>query len=87
MAGLLFMGLTRLAPRTRVRYGDYLEDNPSGRKLTTRDKQRSSLSALLWRRYLRWAVIDDKAEFQESELAALKPTLLVAEWNALEAES
>ena len=30
--------------------------------------------------------IDDKAEFQESELAALKPTLLVADWNALEVE-
>ena len=29
---------------------------------------------------------DDKAEFQESELAALKPTLLVAEQNSLEAE-
>ena len=32
------------------------------------------------------AAIDDKAEFQESELAALKPTLLVADWNALEVE-
>ena len=28
---------------------------------------------------------DDKAELQESELAALKPTLLMADWNAAEA--
>ena len=32
------------------------------------------------------AAVDDKAEFQESELAALKPTLLVVDWNALEVE-
>ena len=29
---------------------------------------------------------DDKAELQEFEPTALKPTLLVADWNALEAE-
>ena len=29
---------------------------------------------------------DDKAELQDSELAALKPTLLVADWNAAEAD-
>ena len=31
------------------------------------------------------SAIDDKAEFQESESTALKPTLPVADWNALEA--
>ena len=35
---------------------------------------------------LQTAAFDDKAKFQESELAALKPTLLVADWNALEVE-
>ena len=70
MAGLLFMGLTRLTPRTRVRYGDYSENKPSGRKLTTRDKQRSSRSALLSRRYLRWAVIDDKAAIEGRQVDA-----------------
>ena len=82
-AGLLFMGLTRLAPHARMRYGDCSENKPSGRKLTTRDKQRSSRSALLSRRYLRWAVIDDKAELQIFNLDALERTLTIKNTHPL----
>ena len=75
-AGLLFISLTRLAPRAGVRYGDCSEIKPSGRKLTTRDKQWSSCSALFSRRYLRWAVIDDKAEIRTIEFNFKKQTLV-----------
>jgi hypothetical protein len=57
-AGLLFMGLKRLAPRARVHYGHCSENKPYGRKLTTRDKQRSSRSDFPWWRYLGWTACD-----------------------------
>ena len=56
----------------------------SGRHFHKRFSRFQSKVAL--RHFSATAASDRKAEFQESELAALKPTLLVADWNALEVE-